>query len=306
MSQEVMMTADIPPTLAHVSDALAALAKAGSGAVAAITLPRHRPLSAILWRPGVAVTSEQVLADADGADYTAVLPGGKTVPAKLAGRDPTTNVAAFTLAHEAAPLPRAGETTVGALALLLGADGAGEPTARLGMVRKRGPAWQSLAGGKIDQLIVLDARLGPDTEGGPVLDARGGLIGLSTSGPNRRALVIPASTVDRVLDPLLKDGRVARGWLGVGVQPIRLPESLLAVSGQGGGLMVASLSAGGPAEEAGLLPGDILLKIDGHEARHAGNLMRLLGPERVGKPLPLRLLRAGQVQDVAVTVGARP
>ena len=298
------MTTDSSLALAQFSDALAALAQAGGRNVAAITLPHHRPLSAILWRPGVAVTSEQVLAE--GEDYTAVLPGGATVPAKLAGRDPGTNVAAFALAHQVAPLPRAAETGVGAMTLLLGADGTGAPTARFGMVRRLGPAWQSLAGGKIDRLIVLDTRLGADTEGGPVLDARGGLIGLSTSGPRRRALVIPAETVDRVLDPLLKEGRIARGWLGVGVQPVQLPETLLAIAGQSTGLMVASLAAGGPAEQAGLLPGDILLKIDGHEAQHVRSLMRLLGPERVGKPLPLRLLRAGEARDMAVTVGGKP
>lgn len=297
-------TPTLGPTLAQFSDDLAALVARGGRNVVAITLPHHRPLSAILWRPGVAVTSEQVLAE--GEDYAAVLPGGKTVTAKLAGRDPGTNVAAFTLEHDAAPLARAPATAVGALAMLLGADGAGGPTARLGMVRRLGPAWQSLAGGKIDQLIVLDARLRPDTEGGPVLDARGGLIGLSTSGPRRRALVIPATTVDRVLDPLLKDGRIARGWLGVGVQPVRLPESLEATAGQRVGLMIASLAKGGPAEQAGLLPGDILLTLDGEAAFHARGLMRLLGPERVGKPLPLRLLRAGSVQEMSVTVAARP
>jgi len=156
------MTSDTTPSLAEFSDALAALAASGGRNVAAITLPQHRPLSAILWRPGVAVTSEQVLADGEG--YGAVLPGGKRVPAKLAGRDPGTNVAAFTLEHDAAPLERAPATAVGALSLLLGAYGDGGRTARLGMVRRLGPAWQSLAGGKIDQLIVLDARLGPDTE----------------------------------------------------------------------------------------------------------------------------------------------
>ncbi|HEY1720138.1 MAG TPA: S1C family serine protease [Magnetospirillaceae bacterium] len=290
--------------LAQFSDALAALAATANRNLTAITLPHHRPLSAILWRPGVAVTSEQVLAD--GADYQAVLPGGKTVAAKLAGRDPGTNVAAFTFDHDAAPLPRAGDLAVGALAVLLGADGAGRPNARFGMIRHLGPAWQSLAGGKIDRLIVLDARLRPDTEGGPVLDARGGLIGLSTSGPHRKALVIPASTIDRVLDPLLKDGRIARGWLGVGVQPVRLPDTLHDAAGRDAGLMIASLAKNGPAEQAGLLPGDIVLTLDGQDAIHARGIARMLGPDRVGKPLPLRILRAGTAKDVSVTVGARP
>jgi len=299
-----MTTDPTVDSLAQLSDALAARVAAGGKSVSAITLPRHRPLSAILWRKGVAVTSEQVLAE--GEDYRAVLPGGKEVPAKLAGRDPSTNVAAFTLEADAPAFERAPEPQVGALALLLGADGAGGTTARLGMVRRLGPEWHSMAGGRIDSLIVLDARLRPDTEGGPVLDARGRLVGLATSGPRRRALAIPAATVDRAVEALLKYGKVVRGWLGVGVQPVKIPENLRAAAGHEIGLMVASLAAGGPAESAGTLPGDIVLELDGSPVADVRGLARQLGPERVGKAINLRILRAGASREVAVTVGARP
>jgi len=295
------MTSD---ALIQFSEARAALVAAGGKSVVAITLPNHLPLSAIMWRKGVAVTSEQVLAE--GENYVAVLPGGKTVAAKLAGRDPGTNVAAFTLDADAAPLERAPDVAVGQMAILIGADGEGGPTARMGSVRRVGPAWNSLAGGKIDRLIVLDAQLRSDTEGGPVLDARGRLIGLSTSGPRRRALAIPHETVERVLEPLLRDGRVARGWLGVGVQPVKLPDSLRATAGREVGLMLASLAKGGPAEQAGMLPGDIILELDGQPAQDVRGLGRMLGPDRVGKPIALRILRAGAVREVSVTVGARP
>jgi len=299
-----MSTDPQPDSLSQLSDALAAHVASGSKSVAAITLPRHRPLSAILWRKGVAVTSEQVLAEGEG--YRAVLPGGKEVPARLAGRDPSTNVAAFTLESDAPALERAPDLQVGALALLLGADGAGGTTARLGMVRRLGPEWHSMAGGRIDSLIVLDARLRPDTEGGPVLDARGRLIGLSTSGPRRRALAIPAATVERAVESLLKHGKVVRGWLGVGVQAVEIPDSLRAAAGHEIGLMIVSLAAGGPAETAGSLPGDIVLELDGKAVADVRGLAQQLGPERVGKPVGLRILRAGAAREVAVTVGARP
>lgn len=307
-----MSSGDPTPFLAQFSDALAARVAAGAASVAAITLPDHKPLSAILWRQGVAVTSEQVLAE--GEAYTAVLPGGRRVPAKLAGRDPTTNVAVFALDHDAPAFARAPDVAVGEIALLLGADGEGGPTARFGTVRRVGPAWHSMTGGTIDRLIVLDARLRPDTEGGPVLDARGRLIGLSTSGPRRRALVIPAATVDRVLDPLLKDGRIARGWLGVGVQPVPIAGIRTAIANRQMGLMIESLAEGGPAQKAGLFQGDIILDIDGkpvldREPRPA-SFMRILtehlGPERVGKQVSLRILRADIVHQVTVTVAARP
>ncbi len=292
------MTSD---ALIQFSEARAALVATGAKSTVAITLPGHGPLSAILWRKGVAVTSEQVLAEGD--NYVAVLPGGQRVPAKLAGRDPGTNVAAFTLDFDGPMLERAPDVAVGQMAILIGADGDGGPTARMGSVRRLGPAWQSLAGGKIDRLIVLDARLRPDTEGGPVLDARARLIGLSTSGPRGRALVIPHETVERVLDPLLRDGRVARGWLGVGVQPVRLSE---VDAGQETGLMVASLAKDGPGDKAGLVLGDILLALDGEPTLGVRGLARLLGPERVGKTATLRILRGGAAKDVSVTVGPRP
>jgi S1-C subfamily serine protease len=140
------------------------------------------------------VTSEQVFPE--GPDF-AIVRNGAEMPARLAGRDPGTNVAVLRLAQglgsalpEASAPPRAGS-----LALIVGADSAGAPTGRLGMVHATGPEWHSMAGGRIDSLLRLDARLGAD-EGGPVLTLGGKLIGMSTAGPRRRALVIPAATVD--------------------------------------------------------------------------------------------------------------
>ena len=174
------------------------------------------------------------------------------------------------------------------------------------MVHATGPEWHSQAGGRIEALLRLDARLGAD-EGGPVLTLGGRLIGMSTSGPRRRALVIPAATIERVLDPLLADGRIARGWLGVGLQQVLVPERLRDAAGRDAGLMVVGLAAGAPAEQAGVLPGDIILEIDGHRTgRAARSGRRRWRPERIGQPATLKLLRAGEVQLVTVTIGARP
>src|SRR6201999_2489453 len=106
-------------------------------------------------------------------------------------------------------------------------------------------------------------------EGGLVLDGTGGLLGMSTAGPRRRALVIPAATIGRVLDPLLAEGRIARGWLGVGLPPVMVPDRLRATAGRDSGMMVVNLAADGPAANAGVLPGDILLDLGGTAVRHA-------------------------------------
>ncbi len=291
--------------LARLSDAMAERVAGAAALVVAVRPVGGRARSGVLWRDGVAVVSEQALPEAES--YEAVLAGGSVVPARLAGRDPGTNVAALRLdgAHAAA-LPAAAEPRVGALALALGADGAGGTTARLALVQEAGPAWHSQAGGRIDRRIVLDARLGGGDEGGPVLDGAGGLLGMSTLGPRRRALVIPAATVERVLGPLLERGGVARGWLGVSLQPVAVPEALRAAAGTEAGLMVLALAEGGPAAAAGVMPGDILVALGGQPVMRARALAERLGPDSVGQALEVRLLRAGQALSLSVTVAARP
>jgi S1-C subfamily serine protease len=288
----------------QLSSALAdRLAGAAASVVALKAGPRHR--SGILWRPDVVVTSEQVVGEQETA---VIMQNGNEVTAKLAGRDPTTNVAVFRLEAPLSgglsvpgmPVPRAGS-----LALVVGADPSGMATGRLAMVHATGPAWHSMAGGRIDTLIRLDVRLGSD-EGGPVLDPAGALLGMSTSGPRRRGLVIPAATIARVVDPLLEQGHIARGWLGVGLQPVAVPGALQASSGQARGAMVLQLVANGPAEQAGVLPGDILLSIDDFRFGQRRGLASLMGPERIGKAVTVRLLRAGETREIGVVIAARP
>jgi len=287
----------------QISDAFADHVAAAAPSVAAVATGR-RPISGILWRADVVVTSEQMLAD---TTEFAVRHGGAEHAAKLAGRDPGTNIALLRLPVRAeavlptvAPAPR-----VGALALILGAAAGAGTTARLAMVHEVGPAWHSQAGGRIEALLRLDGRIGRD-EGGPVLDSAGRLLGMSTAGPRRRTLVIPAATINRVIDPLLAEGRIARGWLGVGLQPVAVPDSLRDAAGRDGGMMVVNLASGGPAAQAGVLPGDILLDLDGTPLRRVRALSAALGPEQIGRQVSLRLLRAGALQTLAVVVAPRP
>ncbi len=288
----------------QLSSALAdRLAGAASSVVALKAGPRHR--SGILWRPDVVVTSEQVVGDQESA---VIVQNGIEMPAKLAGRDPTTNVAVFRLETPlSGGLPASGWTIPrpGSLALVVGADPSGMATGRMAMVHATGPAWHSMAGGRIDTLIRLDVRLGSD-EGGLVLDHAGALLGMSTSGPRRRGLVIPAATIARVVDPLLEQGHIARGWLGVGLQPVAVPAALQASTGQARGAMVLQLVTNGPAEQAGVLPGDILLTIDDFRFGQRRGLASLMGPERIGKAVTVRLLRAGERREIGVVIAARP
>jgi S1-C subfamily serine protease len=288
--------------LEQLSDALADRL-AATGFVVSLRTGR-RDCSGILWRDDVVVTSDQLLPE--GHNFTVVHNGAET-QVTLAGCDPGTNVAVLRLAQKlTATLPATVPTPrPGSLALVVGADARGAPTGRLGMVHATGPEWHSQAGGRIEALIRLDARLGPD-EGGPVLTPGGKVIGMSTSGPRRRALVIPAATIERVLDPLLTEGRIARGWLGVGLQHVLVPERFRDAAGRDAGMMVVGLAAGAPAEQAGVLPGDIILEVDGRRTGRPRGLAGALAPERIGQPATLKLLRAGEVRMVTVTVGTRP
>jgi S1-C subfamily serine protease len=182
----------------------------------------------------------------------------------------------------------------------------GAPTARLGLINSVGPQWYSRAGGRIEQRIALDIRLGRTEEGGPVLDADGALLGMSTLGPPGVVLVIPVATLDRVVPQLLSDGQVARGWLGLGLQPVSIPDPLRAAAGETAGMMVMSIVADGPAAKAGVKAGDILLTIDGASVRSARRLAAQLDDTSVGKQVALRLIRGGEVIAVEAAVRTRP
>jgi len=291
--------------LTQFSAAMAERAAAARPLVAAVNVRGHSPRSGTLWSGNLVIASEQALPRTVEAEV--VLADGKTVAARLAGRDPGTNIAVLQLDSSVQPAwPAAVEPRPGATVLALAADGIGGSAVRAGAVHSVGPAWHSRSGGQIDRRIWLDLRLGSGEEGGPVIDATGGLLGISTLGPRQRVLVIPTATIERVIEPLLSKGRIARGWLGLAVQPVTVPEALRETAGPPQGLMVLGLTPDGPAAQAGVLMGDIVVAIDGAAVAGISQLAGLLGSEAVGRQVELQLIRAGQRQSVPVTLGERP
>lgn len=294
-----------PNLLGALSDLLVARFAAARASVAAIKLSQRAHLGAILWRDDALVTSEQSLPEGDTLE--AVLADGASIPGKLSGRDPATNVAVIRLDRAVqAPALSAAAPQVGALALAAGSDGAGRPTARLGVVNAVGPEWHSMRGGRIEARIQLDIRLAASEEGGPAFAAAGGWLGMTTFGPRGQVLVIPAATVERVAPTLLASGRMPRGWLGVALRPVAVPDELRAGGGEATGLMVMSLSQDGPAAKAGVVPGDIILSVDGTSARRLRSVLAHLGSDSVGKSILLRLIRGGGIITVEAAVTERP
>lgn len=292
-----------PSVLSQFSDALSELTANAKDFVASVhTADGRCECSGLLLRPNAVAMSEQVLPDAAAYD---VKVGAQAAKAVLAGRDAGTNVAVLKLERDFAFSARATSVArAGALALVLGAAADGV-SARLALIRSAGGAWESRAGGMIDQRIELDIRIGSE-EGGPVLAADGSLLGMSTRGARRQSLVIPASTVEQSTVTLLAHGSVQRGWLGIALRPVALPEALRPANGQRVGLMVMEVANSSPGARGGIVAGDIVLSAGGVPATRFGHITRQLGPANVGKPIEIILARAGATVTSTVTIEAKP
>src|SRR5258705_2215194 len=245
---------DQPDLLAQFSSALTARAELAKNAVVAIRLAHGRHITGMVWRSDIVVTYEQSLSRND--DFELVAEGGSVITARIAGRDPSTNSVILGPAEQLpSPSIVAGEAHPGAIGLAIGADGTGGVSTRLGLVNLAGAEWHSSRGGLIDRRIVLDVSLAQREEGGPVFDAAGACLGMSTFGPRGRVIAIPTATIERIVPLLLKDGRIARGWLGVALQAVAVPDALREGADQSSGLMVMSVVEDGPAGRDGIVGG---------------------------------------------------
>lgn len=291
--------------LVQFSDALATRVEFAKPTAVALRLAHERHVSGIVWRPDAIIASEQSLPERD--EFEVVTAGGAVTTAKVAGRDSSTNIAVLRVQ---APLASSSITTseahAGAIVIAIGADGTGGASARLGVVNTAGPEWHSSRGGLIDRRIALDVRLARSEEGGPIFDAAGNCIGMSTFGPRGQVLVIPTATIDRIVPTLLKDGLVARGWLGVTLQAVAVPGALRETGDQSSGLMVMSVVENGPAAQAGIVAGDIILSVDRTSTQRFRKIARYFGSESIGRKVELRVIRSGSVITVKTTIAERP
>jgi serine protease Do len=295
-------------TLAAISDDLAGAVERTAPFVVAVNGRGRIPSSGVIWRPGVVVTAEHSLKRDD--DLSVVLPDGRKVAATLAGRDPGTDLAALKV-DEAAATPSVapeGSVKTGNLALVVARSPDLGANATMGVISAVGGPYSTWRGGRLDQYIRLDASLYPGSSGAAVVDVAGRVLGIATSALSRVAgVAIPAATIDRVAGELLAKGRIPRGYLGLGLQPVGLPEHLInkLKLGTSAGLIVLTAESGGPAERAGVLVGDILVALQGQNVEDLQTLHSVLAGDTVGKKLKATIVRGGELTDMNVVVGER-
>lgn len=283
-------------------DLAAAVEKASASTVRVDSRRRGNPASGIIWAPGLIVTADHVLEREE--DLSIGLPDGRDLPAQLAGRDPSTDLAILRVdASTVTPAELGPEPKVGHFVLIVARPGTIAATA--GVVSAVGGPARTLRG-RLDAFIRTDAIMYPGFSGGPLVNAAGQVIGLCTTHFGG-SLAIPLSTVNRVVSHLQVSGRVRRGFLGITSQPVALPETLRAkVAGAPEtGLLIIGIERGGPADLGGLLVGDILVGFAGQPVRDTDDLQALLSGDRVGRATELVVVRGGERHQLTVTVGER-
>ncbi len=278
------------------------VAEAARNSVAHVRVRRGRGAeaggSAFAFTPdGFLLTNSHVIRDADGLE--AVLPGDRPREASVVGDDPATDLAVIRVSGEALPALDFGDSSrvrVGQIAVAIGNPLGFESTLTAGVVSALGRSLRSVSGRLIDSVLQTDAALNPGNSGGPLLDSRGRVIGVNTAiiaQAQGLCFAIPSDTARAVAAALIRDGRVRRGWLGIGGQGVPLPRKLALRYGWEGsdGTFLSAVEPGSPADRAGLKAGDILVRFGPERVRGPDDLFRLLGPDSPGREVAVEALR---------------
>ena len=296
-------------TLIDLSNALAAATERAAAATIAVHTETRGSSSGVIWRPGAIVTADHALRRDE--DIHVTLAGGRVVPASLVGRDPSTDLAVLKCAEATATSVETGNAATarpGALVLVVGRTRASGPVATLGVVSLVVAERRTWSAGALAPYIRLDVALQPTAVGGAAVDAQGNIFGIATPRfAQFGAIAIPSATVNSVVDVLLKRGRIPRGYLGVGLQPVRLPEELRQSlqRTEKAAAIVLEVEPESPAHKAGLVIGDILISLDGKPVTHLENVQSHLHGENIGKALAAGIIRGGAVRSVNIVVSER-
>jgi S1-C subfamily serine protease len=294
-------------TLSALSEGMADAVENVAASVVRVNGRRRRSGSGVVFAQNTVLTASHVLEREE--DLSVETADGRTLSARFAGRDHSTDLAVLNvdgLDIEPAT-PAEGDARVGQISLAVGSHSRGEgPRATLGVVSAVGGPVRTRRGPRLERFIQTDATPYPGFSGGPLIDARSNVLGMLVSGWGRgAAFAIPADLAWRTAGTLSERGSVKRGYLGILSQPVRLPDGGRLGLTQRGGLLVVGVEDGSPAGRGGLIVGDILATLDGQPVEDTDDLLVLLAGDRVGSPVPVKLVRGGELTEVEITVGER-
>ena len=294
-------------TLAALSDGMADAVENVATSIVRVNGRRRRSGSGLVFAQNKVLTASHVLEREE--DLSVETANGRTLTARFAGRDPSTDLAVLNvegLDIEPA-MPAEGEARVGQISLAVGSHSRGEgPRATLGVVSAVGGPVRTRRGPRLERYIQTDATPYPGFSGGPLIDVLGNVLGILVSGWGRgAAFAIPADLAWRTAGTLSERGSVKRGYLGILSQPVRLPDGQRLGLTQRGGLLVVGVEDSSPAGRGGLIVGDILATLDGQPVEDTDDLLVLLAGDRVGSSVPLGLVRGGELAEIEITVGER-
>lgn len=272
--------------------------------------------SGFLFTPdGYMITNAHVVhRDGRGApSIRATFPDGAEFPAYLVGDDPDTDLAVIQVHGSASPALAFADSSalkVGQLAIAVGNPLGFECSVTAGVISALGRSLRGQSGRQIDDVLQTDAALNPGNSGGPLVDSKGGVIGVNTAtilGAQGLCFAVSANTALFVATQILLQGTVRRSHLGVAAQTTGIPRRIVRALGRGPetAARVFKVEAGGPADKAGLMSGDLLLTLDEHPVTGVDHLHRLLGPERIGREVALSVLRHGKVVTVMAALTER-
>jgi S1-C subfamily serine protease len=296
-------------TIETISNEFASAAEKVGSSVVGVHARRWLPTSGIEWKKGVVVTVHHGVQRDE--DIKVLLGGGRVLSAKLAGRDPSTDIAVLRIEEGPSAAPELGDSTslrLGHLVLALGRTRRGDLVASSGIIGGISGEWRNRRGGSLDQHIRLDLALYPGFSGGPLLNARGEVVGINTRGLGQgRAMTVPVATVNRVVEELLKTGHIIRPYLGIAMQPVEVPENMRSKlpAETRIGLLVVHVENGGPAEKAGVLLGDVLFELAERTVEHVDALQDSLATAKIGDVLRIRVIRGGEIKSLSINLGER-
>jgi S1-C subfamily serine protease len=292
--------------LSKLSDDLANIVEASGNTVARVDARRRLPASGVVWsEDGIIATAHHVI-ERDENIHISV--GGESIPAELVGRDPTTDVAVLKAeSNGLQPTNWAAQDSarVGHLVLALGRPGS-TTAATLGVVSALDGGWRTPAGGRLEQYLQTDLVMYPGFSGGPLVNSAGQTLGINTSALLRGvSIAVTKPSLDGIVESLLAHGHIRRGYLGIGTQPIRIPERITETVGQESGLLIVSIESDSPAEKAGILMGDTIVGLNGNQVKSIDGLLTQLSGDLIGQSVPIRIVRGEQISEFEVAISER-